>query len=272
MAGINHLELYSHLNKSNCRDCGVPTCMAFALAVINGEKNIKDCPHLERDAAEALDGKIVRRDRDRDFDTAIAPLRKAISEINFSAVAGGLGAEMDGERLRINCLGKDFFIDRKGNLESAIHINTWILMPLLKYIKTGGNKSLSGRWVAFEDLKKGVTMARYFNRRCEQPLRQLADSHTEIFFDLLNIFGGKRQKGYSADYARVIHPLPRLPFLLLYWKREGQFESNLKVLLDSTADTYLDAHSIYVLGRGIVEMFKRILSRHDELIPALLSL
>ncbi len=272
MNRINHLELYRLLNKSNCRDCGVPTCMAFALAVINGGKNIRDCPHLQGEAAEALEGNLLRRDRDRDFEAAITPLKKEISEIDFSAVAEGLGAELAGERLRINCLGKDFFIDRKGDLESAIHINTWILMPLLKYIKTGGKKRLSGKWVAFEDLKKGATMARYFNMRCEEPLRQLAGSHTEIFFDLLNIFGAKRQKGHSADYALVIHPLPRVPFLLLYWKPEGHFASSLRVLFDSTADTYLDAHSIYVLGRGIVEMFKRILSRHDELIPALLSL
>lgn len=272
MTKINHLGVYKHLNKSNCRDCGVPTCIAFALAVINGDKNIEDCPHLDKEAARALGGKIVRRDRDKDFELTIGPLKHALSDIDFSVVAEGLGAELINDRLRINCLGKDFFIDKEGNPESVVHINEWVMIPLLKYIKTGGSSGLSGKWISFEELKKGVTMAKYFNRRCEEPMRRLAESHTDVFFDLLTVFGGKSKEGFSADYAWVIHPLPKTPFLILYWKPEEGFESKLKILLDSSADTYLDAHSIYVLARGIVEMFKNILSRHEELLPALLSL
>ncbi|MEN8263179.1 MAG: DUF3786 domain-containing protein [Nitrospirota bacterium] len=270
MTKINHLDIYKRLNKSNCRDCGLQTCMAFALAVINGDKKIEDCPHIDKEAIRALAGKIVVRDRD--FEETIGPLKKALSDVDFGEVANGLGAEPAGDRLRINCLGKDFFVDQEGNLESAIHINTWIMMPLLKYIKTGGNRKLLGKWISFEELNKGATMAQYFHRRCEGPLQELAESHTDIFFDLIKIFGGREAEGFSSDYARIIHPLPKVPFLILYWKPEGHFGAKLKVLLDSSADSYLDAHSIYVLARGIVEMFKRILSHHDELLPTLLSL
>jgi len=272
MTKINHLDIYKRLNKSNCRECGIPTCMAFALAVVNGDKNIEDCPYLEKDTIKEIDKRIIRRDRDKDFEAAIEPLKKALSDVDFNTAAKGLGADIVGDRLRIKCLGKDFFIDKRGNLESMIHINTWIMMPLLKYIKTAGSKRLSGKWVGFEELKQGATMAGYFSRRCEEPLLRLAESHTEIFFDLINIFGGKNINGFSSDYARLIHPLPKVPFLILYWKPEEHFEGKLKILFDSTADTYLDAHSIYVLGRGIVEMFKRILSKHKELIPTLLAL
>ena len=272
MPKINHLDIYKRLNKSNCRKCGVPTCMAFALAVINGDRNVEDCPGIDQKTAAELNRIVVKRDRDKDVEITIAPLKKAVSNADFSVVTKGLGAELINDRLRIKCLGKDFYVDKKGNLESDIHVNTWIMMPMLKYIQTGGSSKLSGNWVSFEELKKGVTMTKYFNRRCEEPLRQLADSHTDIFFDMLNIFGGKSLEGFSADYSRVIHPLPKVPFLILYWKQEQQFKSKLKVLLDSKTDTFLDAHSVYVLGRGIVEMFKRILSKHEELIPTLLSL
>lgn len=272
MSKMNHLEIYKLLNKSNCRDCGIPTCMAFALAVVNGEKKLEDCPHLDKETAEKLDGQINRRDRDKDFEETIGTLKRAMSDVDFNSVAKGLGAELVNGRLLINCLGKDFFVDKEGNVESAVHINSWIMAPLLTYIKTGGNRRLSGKWISFEELKKGATMAKYFNRRCEEPLQQLAGSHTDIFFDLLNIFGSKSMEGFSADYAHIIYPFPRVPFLILYWKPEDQFESKLKILIDSASGSYLDTHSIYVLGRGIVEMFKRILAKHEELIPRLLSL
>jgi hypothetical protein len=126
--------------------------------------------------------------------------------------------------------------------------------------------------VSFEELKRASSVAQYFDRRCEEPMRQLADSHTDIFFDLMNIFGAKHAEGFSADYSCVIYPLPKVPFLILYWRPADQFDSKLRVLMDSTADTYLDIEFIIGLGRGMVEMLKKILSKHDELMPKLLAL
>lgn len=272
MPKINHLDIYRQLNRSNCRECGLPACMAFALAVMRGDKKIEDCPHLDREAAKELSSGIITSDRDDEFQKAIGPLKKAMADVDFSAVAEGLGAVLDGNRLRIKCLGRDFLIDKHGGAESMVHINPWVLMPLLKYIKTHGNKEMTGRWISFGELQKGSSMEQYFTKRCEESLRLLADHHTDIFFDLIQIFGGRSADGFSADYARVIYPLPKVPFLILYWRAEGQFESRLRILVDSSADAYLDAHSIFALARGIVEMFKKILARHEELLPGLLAL
>ena len=270
--GMTPLEILKHLNRSNCRECGVPTCFAFATQLVNGEKKLTDCPHLSKEEAEELSKKIVLRGRDKKMEEMLGPLKKEISQIDFRTVAKDLGAEHSDDRLRIKCLGKDFIVDRSGNIESLIHVNSWVAGPLLKYVIMGGNEPLSGRWVSFEELKRASSVAQYFDRRCEEPMRQLAESHTDIFFDLINIFGGKDIEGFSTDYARVIYPLPKVPMLILYWRADGQFDSKLRLLLDSTADRYLDIEFIIALGRGIVEMFKKILSRHEELIPRLLAL
>ncbi|KPJ99697.1 MAG: hypothetical protein AMK71_09345 [Nitrospira bacterium SG8_35_4] len=270
--GMTPLEILKHLNRSNCRECGVPTCFAFATQLVNGEKKLTDCPHLSKEEAEELSKKIVLRGRDKKMEEMLGPLKKEISQIDFRTVAKDLGAEYSDDRLRIKCLGKDFIVDRSGNIESLIHVNSWVAGPLLKYVIMGGNEPLSGRWVSFEELKRASSVAQYFDRRCEEPMRQLAESHTDIFFDLINIFGGKDIEGFSTDYARVIYPLPKVPMLILYWRADGQFDSKLRLLLDSTADRYLDIEFIIALGRGIVEMFKKILSRHEELIPRLLAL
>ncbi|MCI5124821.1 MAG: Fe-S cluster protein, partial [Candidatus Electrothrix sp. AR5] len=41
------LEVYKLLNKSNCRKCMLPSCLAFAAAVIQGQKKLSDCPELD---------------------------------------------------------------------------------------------------------------------------------------------------------------------------------------------------------------------------------
>jgi hypothetical protein len=272
MSGMKPLDVLKHLKRTNCRECGVPTCLAFATQVVNGEKKFTDCPCISKEEAEALDKKIVTRGRGRKLEEMLAPLKREIAGVDFRSVAKGLDAEYADDKLRIKCLGKDFIVDRKGNIESLIHVNSWVAGPLLNYITRGGNVPLSGKWVAFGELKRASSVAQYFDHRCEEPMRQLAESHTAIFFDLINIFGGKNAGGFTSDYARIIHPLPRVPFLILYWSPDGQFESKLKLLLDSTADRYLDIEFIISLGRGIVEMFKKVLSKHDELMPKLLAL
>jgi len=42
----NVMEVYQLLPKTNCKECGYPTCMAFAVALLGKEKIIEDCPPL----------------------------------------------------------------------------------------------------------------------------------------------------------------------------------------------------------------------------------
>ena len=56
----NPLELYKLLNKTNCKECRVPSCMAFAVAVVQGQKKLADCPHLDNHIVEQLDGKVKK--------------------------------------------------------------------------------------------------------------------------------------------------------------------------------------------------------------------
>ncbi|MCI5180309.1 MAG: Fe-S cluster protein, partial [Candidatus Electrothrix sp. AW3_4] len=48
------LELYKHLEQSNCRRCLLPSCMAFSVAVIQGQKQLKDCPYLSKEKINQL--------------------------------------------------------------------------------------------------------------------------------------------------------------------------------------------------------------------------
>jgi ArsR family metal-binding transcriptional regulator len=40
------IEILKLLPKSNCRECGQPTCMVFAARVAEGAKTAEDCPYL----------------------------------------------------------------------------------------------------------------------------------------------------------------------------------------------------------------------------------
>ncbi len=52
---LTGLEIYKQLPKTNCKDCGVPTCLAFAMKVASGQAALTTCPHLSTDARSRLD-------------------------------------------------------------------------------------------------------------------------------------------------------------------------------------------------------------------------
>ena len=53
--GLTGLEIYKHLPKTNCKDCGLPTCLAFAMALASGKASLDACPHVTEEAKSALD-------------------------------------------------------------------------------------------------------------------------------------------------------------------------------------------------------------------------
>ena len=48
------MSVYKNLPKTNCKECGFPTCLAFAMQVAAKQKALTDCPHLSDDAKEAF--------------------------------------------------------------------------------------------------------------------------------------------------------------------------------------------------------------------------
>ncbi len=51
---LTGMQIYKLLPKTNCKDCGFPTCMAFAMQVAAKQKAITDCPHLSDEALASL--------------------------------------------------------------------------------------------------------------------------------------------------------------------------------------------------------------------------
>jgi acetyl-CoA decarbonylase/synthase complex subunit gamma len=51
---LTGIEIFKLLPKTNCGDCGVPTCLAFAMALAAGKAELDKCPHLSEDVRRQL--------------------------------------------------------------------------------------------------------------------------------------------------------------------------------------------------------------------------
>jgi acetyl-CoA decarbonylase/synthase complex subunit gamma len=51
---LKGLDIFKLTPKTNCKDCGNPTCMAFSMKVAQGALSLDKCPHLSPEALEKL--------------------------------------------------------------------------------------------------------------------------------------------------------------------------------------------------------------------------
>jgi acetyl-CoA decarbonylase/synthase, CODH/ACS complex subunit gamma len=51
---LSGLQVYKLLPKTNCKDCGFPTCLAFAMKLAAKQVELDACPHVSAEAKEAL--------------------------------------------------------------------------------------------------------------------------------------------------------------------------------------------------------------------------
>ncbi len=51
---LTGIQIYKMLPQTNCGDCGVPTCLAFAMKLAAGQAELDACPHVSDEAKDQL--------------------------------------------------------------------------------------------------------------------------------------------------------------------------------------------------------------------------
>ncbi len=51
---LTGIEIFKLLPKTNCKECGDPTCLAFAMKLAAGKAELSLCPHVSEEAKAKL--------------------------------------------------------------------------------------------------------------------------------------------------------------------------------------------------------------------------
>lgn len=270
MRQLTAMDILKRLPRTNCRECQLATCLAFAAMVQQGEARLSQCPYIDPETANLIGsiGTHQAPSPEERRDELMAVLKREITAIDFTEVAPRLDAAVSGERLRLRCLGRNFELDKNGNLHSECHINPWVHLPIINYTVHGQGRDMTGEWVRFSELRNAADWTRFFSYRCEKGMQDIADVDPDLFFDAIDLFSPRRVEANageafaSADFAKVVFPLPKVPMLIAYWKADEEFDGNLILFFDRSAEVNLGPESIYLLIMGLLQMLKRIMARH----------
>jgi len=260
----NLMDIFKLLEKSNCRKCNEKTCLAFAAAVFNGRRPLADCPQLDPEIAGRYDDQPPKEaNGNNEVESQLAELKARIKEVDFAAAAKRIGAVSNGNKLVLKVMGKDFGVDAAGTVYTDIHANPWVTIPVINYILYCKGTPVKNQWVPLRELPSGGDWYRLFGQRCEKPMKKIADTYTDLFSDLVDLFNGQPAgHQFQSDVALILRPLPLVPILICYWLPEEGMGSNLNLFFDATAEDNLGIGGLFALGTGITRMFEKLALRH----------
>ncbi len=126
----------------------LPTCLAFAGAVLQGRKQLAECPVIPADIIKQYEHhEQPKPASDQDLENILVRFRDTIAGTDLPTAAQRLGEVYDNGRLTLKMLGKDVTIDDQGNIYTDIHVHGWMLGPLLNYLTEGQGRAATGTWL-----------------------------------------------------------------------------------------------------------------------------
>lgn len=260
----NAMEIFKVLEKSNCRECGEKTCLAFAGAVFCGTRRIKECPRLDGAIlAQFASADDKQLSQENDLEAYVAELKNQVTRLDFSKTAARIAAKLQGDALQVKILGKLFGIRKDGSFATDLHLIPWVVIPLLQYVLYCKGAKVCGQWVSYRELPGGKEKYALFKKRGEDVLQQLADKYTDFFDDILHMFDGRAvEKQFESDVSVVLQPFPLVPIMICYWRPDEGLASSLNIFFDKSAGDNIGADSAFSLATGLVQMLEKLATHH----------
>jgi len=259
----NAMEVFKLLDKSNCRKCNETTCLAFASKVFLCQKDLGLCPVLDREIVAKYQQVSHTLPGERELEQAMGELKSRLAGCDLAQAAQRTGGEYLDGWLRLRIFGKLFSISNEGRFRTDLHVNPWMVLPVMNYVLDCKGLALSGSWVPFRELAGGREKNNLFVQRGERPLKKIADTYPGLFEDLVEMFSGNPlDRQYESDISLVLYPLPLLPMLVCYWKPEDGMDSDLTLFFDQSADQNGGSPMIFNLAAGMVQMFEKFAVTH----------
>ena len=264
---LSVVDLYRDvLPRTNCGDCGWPTCLAFAGMVVSEQYPLKDCPHLDPDVrarsqseldAQYAAGKWTKRDLAED---ALQWAKERSASMALTDLPDRLGGQLiatgNGEALKLPYFNGSIVITSDGIMTTdGSELNRWEQVFIYNHMAQGGVRKPTGAWKGFREFPNTVSKVKNMIAEVEVPLVEHFSGRTADLEIAARQIGGRNVTAEfpTADRAMYFQPLPRVPVLLMFWDADldDGFEAQVKLLFDETVVEHLDIESIVFLSERL---------------------
>ncbi len=267
---LSVVDLYRDvLPKTNCRDCGFPTCIAFAGMVVSEKHPLKNCPHLDTAVVEKCnielnqqykEGKWLKKDM---ADDALAWAKERSASMKIEDLEKRLGGKLqtpeEGMVHLLPYFNSAVLISKNGiSKKEGSALTRWEQVFLYNHMSQGGSRMPTGKWKGLVEFPSTVSKVKNMIDNVEIPLIDAFKGKCDRLLAAAKKIGGREmiKEEYTADVSVIFTPLPRVPIMLMFWDEDGKdgFSAKVKLLFDETITEHLDIESILFLSERLKQM------------------
>jgi hypothetical protein len=253
---IKMMTIYKQLPKTNCGECGLPTCLAFALKVSKAQADLSGCPFMS-----AADVTAQEKDPDKKrcstYEEVSEAHEREAAATDFRETAELIGAaNLEGSQageMVLRVLNREYVLRKTGLYDDkGCSPTPWMKIIVCDYIRRRGRKELTGKWMALGHFPHTASHIKAFQASAEKKIAErFRDNPEELKRRSAELGGFETEGVMKADYLFRFDLLPHVPLLLAFWKPDEEFEAEAKLFFDSNAADHID---IEYLGH-LVEIF-----------------
>lgn len=266
---LSVVDLYKRvLPKTNCRECGFLTCLAFAGMVVSEKHPLKGCPYISQDVLDWAEKELEEQYRQGKWlkkDMAAEALQLAKDNIatgDLKIIAERTGGEIQGDTLVLPYLNGHLYIDPKGikddqGKELSRNEQTFVYIHMAMMIKDQAAKP-TGNLKSFKEFPNTVSKTVSMRDRVEEPLKMAFSGHLIELERACLQSGGTDVKGVyeSPDIAFSFQVFPSVAVTLLFWEKSEGFDADVKLLFDEKVTAHLDIEAIMFLSEYLADRLK----------------
>lgn len=249
------IEIYKLLPRTNCGSCGTSSCFGYAAKLASGQAKSDDCMSMTEAARTVLRGEESqnRTSTGTVFEQTLQALRPKVAALDFARVADTFGARLVApDMLSIIFLNSTYSITRNGILDSlGREPEPFLSILICNHLCMPNPPAPSHEWISFSSIPASHAKDKAWAGHVEDVISIRFSGDLNGLRKACEGQGGTPSLiSGSHDAAYQFLLFPRYPALLLFYDavQEENFPAQCKLLLDGTADKYLDIESIVVLG------------------------
>tara|TARA_B100000614_G_C14510737_1_gene478466 strand:- start:64 stop:903 length:840 start_codon:yes stop_codon:yes gene_type:complete len=268
---LSVVDLYTKiLPKTNCRDCGYPTCIAFAGMVVSEKLPLKNCPHIAPDVltdaqaeltAQYAQGKWLKKDMAAE---ALSQARGKAGDIPLKEIAQRVGSILEDANtsgpfqgtphirlpyFNTHLLATKERVTDAGGKDLTRNEQTFVYI----HLAAGGTAAPSGRMKSLKEFPNTVSKVKSMESHVEAPLRKAFGGKPEALKASCEALGGTDvgDRYEAPDLAYQFRVFPRVYVTLLFWDEKDGFGADAKLMFDDTVMDHMDIEAVMFMSEHL---------------------
>ena len=185
------------------------------------------------------------------YEEMLQAARARLEGKNPKEIANKACVEFDGTSFSFHSFGQNVRVTYP-DYEVIPHRSEWLTLVILHYLDLADGFPLTGKEISFGQMKSGMVRGGGMDRKCELAIQTLGNLNEDMLRKIRETTGGEPIDS-NADGAYRIPFLPKFPVVLKIWLPDEDFPASGRLLLDSSADHYLNIEDAVTVAEILLE-------------------